>query len=165
MMRLFKKEEVTETQDFVITEGIYKGVFTAKIVDPFFGSEIASSKASLEINLVKKDDVYGLFYASITINNCTYTPEYLSNLFPDINIKTTAEVSIDESNKKVTVKGVFPYISSTEVSGVLSFTQESDGSMSTQSSLMKFSIFARIKKESLTDFAEDLLESDTTKAT
>ena len=146
MMR--SKKQQAAPQAIILTEGLYQGVFTATVLDPFFGYEVATSTASLNVTLVKNTPANNLFCANIIIKQCTYSPEYLSYLFPEINIKTTAKIKMDEISKEVRATGMLPF-SDHEVTGSLDLTQDLDGSIRVKSSLTGFSIFAKLKKHAV----------------
>lgn len=152
MMR--RKKLATEAPELYVTEGLYKGNLIVTALDPFFGYELAKSTALLEVMLVEKiidnhNDHNTYYKASIIINQCTYFPEYLSYLFPQINIDTTAEISRNELSNEVTATGFFPFISDDKVTGPLKLTPEIDGSINIKSALMGFSIFAKFKKQAV----------------
>ena len=149
MMRRPKNQTETDSQAQPLTEGLYEGICTVQVTDPFFGYVLATSTAVLQVELVQKMNMVGQFKARIIINNCTYSPEKLSYLFPTININTTAELVVDESMEEVALTGVIPFLSNEEKSGTLSLTQEADGFISTQSTLATFSIFAKVKKQAV----------------
>ncbi|OGV38742.1 MAG: hypothetical protein A3F46_06565 [Legionellales bacterium RIFCSPHIGHO2_12_FULL_42_9] len=150
MMRLQKKQEAS-AQEWMLTEGLYQGTFTAGITTtlpwPLNYSVVATSNSSLCVRLVRNVDAENIYYAQITINNSTYSPEILSSVFPDLNFDTKATLTVDESSNELTATGVFPFISAKEVTGSLKLTQELDGSISFKSALMGLSIFAKVKKQ------------------
>lgn len=149
MMRSSNKQEAIAQQP-VFTEGLYQGEFIIKLTDPFFGYELATSTARLEISLVKKSDVQNQFQAHIIVTDCHYDPLYLKGRFPNMNIDTTVDFAADESSQQVMAKEIFQFISSDEDPGALKVTREADGSISTQGRLLiVFSMFAKVKKQAV----------------
>lgn len=129
----------------LLSEGSYHGEASASV--SFFGVK-AQTEGTLDVVITKKANTDNTFDVSASVQRTSVSPRF-SSFFPAA-VSATAEVEVDEVNKKVTITGNFPVISSVISSGPLTKTVDliegKDGSLSGESALGPISVFAKIFK-------------------